>query len=45
MTPSEFRRIELAHQVSTAVFFGGFVALVMLPFIEHGRIVAALIGG
>jgi hypothetical protein len=45
MTHDEFRRIELAHQISTAVFLGGFVALVLMPFMYGGTWLLQLFGG
>ena len=45
MTQDEFRRVELAHEISTAVFLGGFVALVLLPFVYGGTWLISLLGG
>jgi hypothetical protein len=45
MNQDEFRRIELAHQISTAVFLGGFVALALMPFIYGGKWLISLFGG
>lgn len=45
MSPDEFRRVEVAHQVATAVFLGAFVALCMMPFIEDGKWFFQIFGG
>jgi len=45
VTERELRLIEAAHAVVKALSFGTFAALAIAPFVEHGRLVAALIGG
>lgn len=45
LTPSDFRLIEVAHAIIQALSFDTFAALAIAPFVEHGRLVAALIGG
>ena len=45
LTPHDMRVIEVTHAVIRALSFGTFAALAIAPFIEHGRLIAALIGG
>lgn len=45
LTPRDMRLIEVTHAVVRALSFGTFAALAIAPFVEHGRLVAALIGG
>lgn len=45
LTPHEMHRIELAWSVRTAIFGGITAALLALPFVDGGRLLAALIGG
>ena len=45
LTPRYMRLIELAHAVIRSLSFGTFAALAIAPFIEHGRLLAVIIGG
>lgn len=45
LTPRDMRLIEVTHAVIKALSFGSFAALAIAPFIDNGRLIAALIGG
>jgi hypothetical protein len=44
LTPRDMCLIEVTHAVIKALTFGTFAALAIAPFVEHGRLLAALIG-
>jgi uncharacterized protein (DUF2062 family) len=44
LTPRDMRLIEVTHAVVKALSFGLFAALVIAPFVDDGRLIAALIG-
>lgn len=43
VSQDDFRRIEMAWAVRTAVFFGAFASLVAVVFYDNGRLVEPII--
>lgn len=45
ITPDEYRALELACSIRTAVLGGIFAAFLAAPFVDGGRLLWLLIGG